>query len=276
MPHPTDAMTGVVRQRPLRALLTGLVVLAGAMLAAPAEAAKLGGSDLFWTFDGDYAGTCVRVNEPADGAHWDDNGLCGSMLPAGIRWSHQGPVAGLRCVAINEPVDRSTWDDNYLCVPRSAPIHFVFSPSGAPNLTRPAACVPLQEPADPDTWDDNVLCAITLDEFERSLLAASVVDEAPLRARIRDLEGRIGDASAQMRQARQAYDQAREQLQRADARIAQLQAELASERARREELERRPTVIIDDPRVIRSPNETGVVQPGATDGPRGLIVPNVR
>ncbi len=221
-----------------------------------ASAAKLGGSNLFWTFDGDFAGTCIRMNEPADGAHWQDNGLCGSMLPEGIRWSHQGPIEGLRCVSIDEPVDRGTWNDNYLCVPRMAPVQFVFSSSGSPNLTRPAACVPLQEPADPDTWDDNVLCAITLDAFERDLLRTSVVDEAPYRARISDLRGRLDDASV---------------------RVRQLEARLAEERALREELERRPpTVIVEDPRVIRSPNEQrGVVQPGPVE-PRGVVVPNVR
>ncbi len=227
--------------------MPSLVAGAAALLvsASGAGAAKLGGSNLFWTFDGDFAGTCIRMNEPADGAHWQDNGLCGSMLPEGIRWSHQGPVEGLRCVSINEPVDRGTWNDNYLCVPRMAPVQFVFSSAGSPNLTRPAACVPLQEPADPDTWDDNVLCAITLDAFERDLLEASVVDEAPYRARIGALRSRLDDATA---------------------RIRQLEARLAEEQALREELERRPpTVIIDDPRVVRSPNER-----------RGVVVPNVR
>jgi hypothetical protein len=153
----------------------GLFALAAAFgLTASAEAARLGSAELFFSYDGDRAGTCVTVNEPADQAAWEDNVLCGSALPPGTRWSYDGPIPGLRCTQVLEPADPSTWDDNYLCVPVSAPIGFVWSHRGLPRLDRRAVCAPWQEPSDPDTWNDNVLCAVPLTRFEQGLLGSVV------------------------------------------------------------------------------------------------------
>ena len=88
---------------------TGLSLLAAFLLSVvvtpQAHAIRLGSAELFFSYNGDRAGSCVTVSEPADMAAWDDNVLSGSFLPEGTRWSHAGPMAGMRCTQIDEPAD---------------------------------------------------------------------------------------------------------------------------------------------------------------------------
>ena len=170
--------------RRLHHLCIGLAaaVVCSVALTAQAHAIRLGTSQLYFSYDGDRGAGCVSVNEPADPHGWSDNILCGSILPAGTRWSHQGPIPGLRCTQIDEPSDPSTWNDNYLCVPLEAKIGFIWSHRGQPSMNRRSACAPWQEPADPHTWTDNVLCAVPLSNFERDLVGSVIPrDTGPSR-----------------------------------------------------------------------------------------------
>ena len=168
------------------------------ILASEAQAVRLGSAELFFSYDGDRSGSCVAVSEPSDIAAWSDNVLCGAFLPQGARWSHSGPLAGMRCTKIDEPADPDTWDDNFLCVPTTASVGFVWSHRGAPRLNRRTACAPWREPADPGTWNDNVLCAVPLSGFEMDLLQSIAARPAgPSRA-----EAELRDALEQERHRR--------------------------------------------------------------------------
>lgn len=141
-----------------------LCVTAG-VAAGDSKTTKLGA--LVAQFKHAGAGTtanCVSLTEPSDPHTWNDNFICTSKN-IGLKFSHIGPIAGMKCSSMNEPSDRAgTWFDNYLCVPKTSQYKLQFSFAGKiPG----AKCLSMHEPAEPrhTAWGDNYLCLSRADDI---------------------------------------------------------------------------------------------------------------
>jgi len=111
-----------------------------------------------WSNQGEPNGyNCISIDEPGKGAYrWDDNHFCwerGTKNPE-IEWSNNGMIFGKRCTRILETDKYKTYYDNFLCVPRSSPLHFLWSHSGIPEDT--TSYIQWNEPAS-NNWHDNYL-----------------------------------------------------------------------------------------------------------------------
>lgn len=84
-----------------------------------------------------------------------DNYFC-SNSDRGLKWSANGPIAGMKCTLINEPIDEeeAAWKNNYICVPSTSNINFEWSWLGEIDGKQ---CTPWNEPAD-IAWGNNNLC----------------------------------------------------------------------------------------------------------------------
>jgi hypothetical protein len=121
-------------------------------------------SNAGYTFSmaGPAGANCVNVNEPSDPDTWTDNFFC-SPTDLGMRWSHAGPLEGMRCTNVAESAEplASMWADNFLCVPETSFVRFHWSSAG-PIAGLP--CVRWFEHSEASTtWLDNWMCVERID-----------------------------------------------------------------------------------------------------------------
>jgi hypothetical protein len=93
----------------------------------------------------------------------------GKTLPGNVtlRWSFNGPVAGMVCTKLNEPSEpaSSTWEDNYVCASKDIGLKYSFA-----GPIKGMNCINTNEPSDVHQtsgvvfksynafWADNYLC----------------------------------------------------------------------------------------------------------------------
>ncbi len=111
---------------------------------------------LTWSMSGPLLGkACVRWYEPTDPHAWTDNYLCYEE-PLKLRFSAEGPIAGLTCTLVNELYDvPGGWDNNYVCSNKDVGLRWSM---GGPIAGM--RCTQVNEGFEPPetTWGDNFIC----------------------------------------------------------------------------------------------------------------------
>jgi hypothetical protein len=115
--------------------------------------------DFKWSHSGPISGMkCTQILEGSDSDSWNDNYLCiPKESTLELQWSYSGPVSDMKCTQIIEGSDPDTWNDNYLCIPKESTLELQWSYSGPVSGMQ---CTQINEPSEPKshTWNDNYVC----------------------------------------------------------------------------------------------------------------------
>lgn len=91
----------------------------------------------------------------------NDNFFC-SINDRGLKWSNNGPIAGMKCTLAFEDSDSNAdaWSNNYICLPSTSTINLEWSNGVTYVNTVLKTCTQWWEPNESSDqyWTDNFMC----------------------------------------------------------------------------------------------------------------------